>query len=116
MGDAFQRGPLSRSTIERQLSMLFEKRNEFVHGSPRHLAYDDQLNVLVSERELALFIHCSIEYMRHVLSTLAKFIPELKVRSTCENNFNQRNRLQNSEDAIKKHRLLRAASPLMPSI
>lgn len=102
MRDAFQRGALSRSMIERQLNTLFKKRNELVHGSPRHLAYGDQLDALVSERELVLFIHCSIEYMRQVLSNLAKFIPEVSARSTRDHNFNQRNRLQNSEEAIKK--------------
>lgn len=102
MSDAFRSGALSRSTIERQLNTLFEKRNELVHGSPRHLAYDDQLNALVSERELVLFIQCAIEYMRHVLSTLAKFIPELNARTTRDNNLNQSNRLQNSNEAIKK--------------
>ncbi len=102
MTDAFRRGALSRRTIEKQLNALFKKRNELVHGSPRHLAYDDQLNALVSERELVLFILCSIEYMRHVVSTLARFIPELSARTTRDNNVNQRSRLQNSEEAIKK--------------
>lgn len=102
MKDAFDRGAFSRRTIERQLNILFEKRNELVHGSPRHLAYDDQLNALVSERELVVLIHCSLEYMKHVISTLGKFIPELNARSTLDNNVNQRSRLQNSERTIKK--------------
>lgn len=102
MSDAFRNGAPSRRTIERQLNRLFEKRNELVHGSPRHLAYDDQLDALVSERELALFIQCAIEYMRHVLSTLAKFIPQLNARTTRDHNVNQSNRLQNSNRAIKE--------------
>ncbi|MDI2076795.1 MULTISPECIES: lysozyme inhibitor LprI family protein [Bradyrhizobium] len=102
MSDAFRSGALSRRTIERQLNRLFEKRNELVHGSPRHLAYDDQLEALVSKRELALFIQCAIEYMRHVLSTLAKFIPELNAQTTRDRNLNQSNRLQNSNRAIKE--------------
>lgn len=96
---AFRR-TLSQRTIEQQLSMLFKKRNELVHGSPRHLAYDDQLEALVSKRELLLFIYCSIQYMRQVASILAEFIPELSARTTYDNNVNQRSRLDNSERAL----------------
>lgn len=102
MSDAFRSGALSRRTIERQLNRLFEQRNELVHGSPRHLAYDDQLDALISERDLVLSIQCAIEYMRHVLSTLAKSIPELNARNTRDNNKNQSSRLQNSNKAIKE--------------
>jgi hypothetical protein len=102
MSDAFRKGAISRRTIELQLNSLFEKRNELIHGSPRHLAYDDQLNALVSERDLIMFIHCAIEYMRHVLSTLAKFLPEINARTTLDHNRNHRNRLQNCNEAIKK--------------
>jgi uncharacterized protein YecT (DUF1311 family) len=102
MSNAFLNGRIPRGTIEDQLNMLFKKRNELVHGSPRHLAYDDQLDALVSKRELLLFIYCSIEYMRYVASILTKFIPELSARSTRDNNFNQRSRLDNSAKAIKR--------------
>lgn len=101
MSDAFKTGKVSRREIERQLNHLFKKRNELVHGTPRHLAYDDQLNALVSERELLSFIHCSIEYVSRVVSTLSKFIPELTARTTYAMNFSQRGRLQNSEKAIR---------------
>ncbi|TFV75846.1 DUF1311 domain-containing protein [Bradyrhizobium frederickii] len=102
MKNAFREGAWSQRTIEERLNTLFRKRNELVHGSPRHLAYDDQLEALVSKRELALFIHAAIEYMRHVTSSLAKFIPELRARSTYDNNVNQRSRLENSEKAIDR--------------
>lgn len=100
MKGAFRKGALSQRTIEERLNALFRKRNELVHGSPRHLAYDDQLNALVSKRELSSFIHAAIEYMKHVTSSLATFIPELRARSTLDNNVNQRSRLESSEKAI----------------
>lgn len=100
MKNAFRKGALSQRTIEDRLNALFRKRNELVHGSPRHLAYDDQLNALVSKRELSCFIHAAIEYMKHVTSSLATFIPELRARSTLDNNVNQRSRLENSEKAV----------------
>lgn len=102
MKDTLRLGRLSQRTIEKQLNSLFRKRNEMVHGSPRHLAYRDQLEALVSERELLLFIQCAIEYMTRVVSALNDFIPELTARTTFDNNFNQRNRLDNSEDAIQR--------------
>ncbi|MGL3106689.1 lysozyme inhibitor LprI family protein [Bradyrhizobium sp. BR 1432] len=102
MKKAFQRGALSQRIIEVQLNALFKKRSELVHGSPRHLAYDDQLSALVSKREVSLFIHAAIEYMRHVSSSLAMFIPELRAKSTYDNNVNQRSRLENSEKAITR--------------
>jgi uncharacterized protein YecT (DUF1311 family) len=102
MSNAFFNGRIPRGTIEDQLNTLFKKRNELVHGSPRHLAYSDQLDALVSKRELLLFIYCSIEYMRYVASILTKFIPELSARSTRDNNMNQLSRLDNSAKAIKR--------------
>jgi uncharacterized protein YecT (DUF1311 family) len=102
MGNAFLTGSVPRRTIEEQLNTLFKKRHELVHGTPRHLAYDDQLGALASKRELLLFIYCSIEYMRYVVSILRKLSPELSARSTFEINFNQRGRLDNSAKAIKR--------------
>ena len=99
---AFRKGPLSRRTIVAKLNLLFRKRHELVHGSPRYLAYDDQLEGLISKRELLLIIHCSIRYMQRVVLSLNEFIPELSARTTRDNNLNQGRRLDNSEKAILK--------------
>jgi hypothetical protein len=41
--EAFQRRSVSKKVIARELNRMFQKRNELVHGTPRHLSYEDQL-------------------------------------------------------------------------
>ncbi|MDO9296366.1 HEPN domain-containing protein [Bradyrhizobium sp.] len=102
MKEALQRRSVSKKEIARELNTMFQKRNELVHGTPRHLSYEDQLETLLSKRELLRFIHCALEYMKDVEASLRKFIPELSARSTRDNNHNQYTRLANSDRAIER--------------
>jgi hypothetical protein len=100
--DAFRRRPYSRKTLSRELERMFKKRNELVHGTPRHLAYENELDAYLTKRELLRFIHCALEYIRRVDSALRRFVPELHARSTRDINWNQYRRLENSNREIGK--------------
>jgi hypothetical protein len=100
--DALQKRSMSKKAIANELNTMFRKRNELVHGTPRHLSYGDQLDAFLSKEELLRFIYTSLQYTRQVESALRKFIPELGARSTHDNNLNQRARLWNSDRAIKR--------------
>lgn len=100
--ESLSRRFLTKRTIARELNEMFRKRNELIHGSPRHLSYRDQLDAVLSREELIKYIHCSLQYIRHTERALIEFIPQLQARSTLHNNFNQWQRLDNSEKAIKR--------------
>ena len=97
---AFSRGRQTRKALTKELNEMFRRRHELVHGSPRHLAFGNELDVQFDKRELLKFIHCSLLYIKQMDTALRKFIPELVERSTVDINFNQRGRLANSDAEV----------------
>jgi hypothetical protein len=85
---------------------MFKRRHELIHGSPRHLAFENELETQFSKRDLLRYIESSIQYIRQMNAALLKFIPGLSERTTVEINFNQRRRLANRE--VEVDRLARA--------
>jgi len=78
---------------------MFKKRHELIHGSPRHLAFEDEP---FDKRELLKFIHYALQYIKQMDAALRKFVPQLAERSTRDINVNQRQRLANSEAEVEK--------------
>ena len=99
---AFRRGARTKSALAKELNEMFRRRHELIHGSPRHLAFEDELEAIFDKRELLKFIHSSIQYIKQMDAALRKLIPQLAERSTFEINCNQGQRLANSELEVEK--------------
>jgi uncharacterized protein YecT (DUF1311 family) len=99
---AFNCGRQSKKALSRELNEMFRRRHELVHGSPRHLAFENELDVQFDKRALLKFISCSLQYIKQMDRALHKFIPELAERSTLDINSNQRVRLANSDTEVTR--------------
>jgi uncharacterized protein YecT (DUF1311 family) len=99
---AFRCGRHTKKALAKELNEMFKRRHELIHGSPRHLAFEDELETQFDKRELLKFIHYSLQYIKQMDAALRKFIPQLTERSTHDINWNQRRRLANSEAEVEK--------------
>ncbi|RXG87343.1 hypothetical protein EAS62_35985 [Bradyrhizobium zhanjiangense] len=88
MRDAFSNGLLSSRTIETQLSSCFGSGMSWctdLRGTWRMMISLAPWSQRVSFK----FLSYSIEYMKHVLTSVAKFVPGLEARTTYEMKANQ---------------------------
>jgi uncharacterized protein YecT (DUF1311 family) len=102
IADALRKRTFSKKALARELNLMFQKRNELVHGTPRYLSYENELDSYLAKSELLKFIHCALYYVTSVESAVQKFVPELSARSTYQMNINQRARLTNSDREVER--------------
>lgn len=100
--EIFESSPYPNGLLSEQLKSMFIKRHELVHGTPRYLSYENEMNSYITRKELAVYAHCCIAYMRNIQAMLRKHVPELNARTTMHINANQFARLENSERQIEK--------------
>lgn len=93
---------LSKKSLVQDLNEMFKQRHELVHGSPRHLAFENELDTLFSKKDLIRYIYRSLQYVKRMNSALENFFPELLERSTHDYNANGRSRLENSDREIER--------------
>jgi uncharacterized protein YecT (DUF1311 family) len=99
---AFERGRATKKGLARELNEMFRRRHELIHGSPRHLMFENELETQFSKRELLKYIQCSLQYIGQMDAALRRFIPGLTEQSTHDINFNRYRRLANSEAEIDR--------------
>ncbi|MCK1517450.1 DUF1311 domain-containing protein [Bradyrhizobium sp. 190] len=99
---AFRRGQRTKTVLAKQLNEMFKRRHELIHGSPRHLAFENELETQFSKRELLAFIHCAIQYIKQMDAALRRSAPQLAERTTIDINWNLRRKLDNSEVEVER--------------
>jgi uncharacterized protein YecT (DUF1311 family) len=95
-----QKGRLKSKAIGATLNKMFRARHELVHGSPRHLMFEDEQAPFISQRDLMTYCQCIEMFIRQFEKFMRSAIPSYSDRSTLDMRLSQSQRMQTTDARI----------------
>ena len=95
-------GRLKDKTRADSLNKMFRARHELVHGSPRHLMFEDERAPFVSQRDLLIYCECIESFFRGFEKFMRTTFRSYSDKSTLDMRISQGERLQSTDERIEQ--------------
>lgn len=98
----FAQRKLNDKALTKTLTKMFASRHEIVHGTPRHMLYDDEHLPFVLRRDLQAYCKCVEIYMQAFQKFSNAAIPSYKNKSNWDRIVYQTKRRGSTEERLKE--------------
>jgi len=96
-----KRGQLKTKALAAALNRMFRARHELVHGSPRHMMFEDEPATFISQRDLLIYCECIETFIRQFERFMRSAIPSYSARSTLDMRLSQGERLEGTSNNVR---------------